>query len=207
MARHGKAWHGEARLGKARFPTFNSREDDMDNTIQTRTIDHLSGKSVVPSRSPETSMLIAHLKHLPVGSEVSYEELGKIIRKDPQQSGRTYLDSARRYLLNHHQQPWCTIRKCGIKLLCDVEALTWGEEILTRSRRTSRKAGKVAKTIDYGKLDDNGRRKHNALIMADNIVQMFTKKQGLFKLGEKMEIQNTSILPETCNVLSMFVKP
>lgn len=116
----------------------------------------------------DTKLLVERLAQVLAGGLISYEELGGVIGRraeDIMSPGSCYrcLESARRIVLRDYQFVFRAVPRQGLRRLTDSEIVS---EVPEEARKTIRrkvgKAGREIIAVDFAKLDNAEKVKHNA---------------------------------------------
>lgn len=144
-------------------------------------------KKVIGVASYETQQLVARLTEA-VKDEcydiVSYDELTSLIGFNVQNSGRSYLTSAKEIVERETGRLLGTVRNEGVKLLTPEEQASIGTESVTRMRRaTSKSIIRVAR-VQTEKLTHDQLREHHATASVLGALHLFTKPKSVNKIKE-----------------------
>lgn len=157
----------------------------------------------IPNRSVETQQLINKLKDGKPGDQLTDEELTKLISMNvaPGEKGYGRLESAMRYVLNHHGLNWMRIR--GARLIRCLDSQGTLGDITARNdrqRHIARRTIKKAATIDHSTLTKEESDKASAMaVQAMMIEKVSDRKTTTF-----LETRHISEAPKIEQVLSIF---
>ena len=109
---------------------------------------------------PAVQALETHLKSLPYGTFVSYEDLNKIAGVDLQSPKFRYvLESAKRILLKHHDKVMINIRGKGYEVGTPPGIMAESAARRKRAFNTVKNGFRIVNTIDLSQLNEADRNK------------------------------------------------
>jgi hypothetical protein len=94
---------------------------------------------------------------------VTYAELAKAIRADPQTSARGALNSARRIAVREHAVLYECVRGEGLKLVTGDGVADVGRHSITKIHREASRGVKKLACADPSKMSNNGKVRFNAV--------------------------------------------
>lgn len=97
--------------------------------------------------SPETEALLAALKDVPIGGEITYRAMSALIGRDVTAAARSKLVSARRICLRDHGIAFTVVRGTGLRRIRPDEAPDMGATARTRIRSTARRTSRAIKSV------------------------------------------------------------
>lgn len=107
---------------------------------------------------PSSKRLEEHLKKMPIGASITYEELSAIADVDVSTPKyRFVLEAARRALIKHHDRCLINIRGQGYQIGTADQILSASEAYRKRSFNAALTAHEIVKTIDLTTLTEKER--------------------------------------------------
>lgn len=139
------------------------------------------------SRSYDVQQLVELFASVKVGEVVTYEDIAKAgtDHKTPKGAGR--IQSARRILQREKQCVFAVVDKVGYMRLDDSEIVKTGATSVARIRRESLRGVKRLACVDYGKLSDADKRKHDAVSSHLGILAECSRPDVVAKIESKVD--------------------
>lgn len=122
----------------------------------------ISGKRTIGEVTSETLALYGHLKTLPIGAVVTYDDLTAIVGRNVQESARSALQTARRMCQRDHQIVFSPVVGYGLKRLNDNQIVSSADGDIKRIHRSAGRGIKKLACVDYQNLDHAGMSSLNA---------------------------------------------
>ena len=147
-----------------------------------------------PNLSIETSMVIALMKKAEIGETIPYDKIFEACGKNPQTTGRGYVQTARTRLLNDDGIVFGCVREVGYKRLSDDEIVDLPEIDRKKIHRTvNRGAKKLTGINDYESLSASDKLKHNVGATMYGLLSRVSKKKTINRLMDTVKTNNSPI--------------
>lgn len=141
---------------------------------------------VIPQMSVDTRMLYERLKECDVGHTIPYQELSKIIGREVTGKARSVLATARRKAMTTDRMVFACVYKVGVKRLTDVDIVETSEDCVRRVRKASTRAVRRITTVDFAKLPNEAKVKHNTYLSVFGALASFTQSGALKAIEKKI---------------------
>jgi hypothetical protein len=151
-------------------------------------------KRSIPEASIDTQYLYERLKKVGVGEMIGYDELSELVQRDVRNGAHGNLSTARNRLMRDDQMVFEAVRGKGLKRLTDAEIVSTGQSVLDRTRRAARRGFIRNTCVDYDRLADADKVKHNAYASIFNVVQAVSKGSAVRKIEGAMS-DSKQVLP------------
>lgn len=159
---------------------------------------------VIPALSVDARMVFERLVTVSVGETVTYDELTKLIGRDTQNGGRPVVASARRKAMNEQRMVFAPIKNVGFKRLNDIEIVDTAEADLSKVRRAARRAGKRIAMVDFDRLPNDRKIRHNTYMSMFGALHSMTTQASVKALEKKVN-ESQAALP-LAKTLEVFQK-
>ncbi len=160
-------------------------------------------KSPIKPIAAETRLIIAMLKPLEQGADVSYSDISAKIGKDVQQN-RHFLASAIRFLQRQEDHIWRTVQNVGIHRCTDAEAVDLIEHETGLSLRRLDRTRSKSLCIDYDVLENTDRSRLLSEVAVTSICKQFRKKNTKQRLLEQLPVSDRMYIPCHTEILKLF---
>lgn len=156
------------------------------------------------TRRMETQLLEQRLLKMEPGEFVSYDDLTAVCGVDVRGAGYPLLASARKAAGRALSTIFDAVRGEGIKRLEEDEKVAAVSRLVSRGRKTIRKAGDLSCRVDYDAISDDKRRELNGLRGAIVASIEFIKPTAIKKISE---IATASpVIPTQEDIMAAFKK-
>lgn len=159
---------------------------------------------VIPQLSVDARMVFEKMIAVSVGETITYAEMTKIVGRDTQNGARGVIATARRKAMNEHRMVFAPIRNVGFKRLNDTEIVDTAEHDMNRVRHAARRAGKRITMVDFDRLPNDRKIRHNTYMSMFGALHAMTT-QGSVKALEKEVTKSHAALP-LAKTLEVFQK-
>ena len=157
----------------------------------------------IPELSADVKLLAARLAKCERGDVVTFEEMTSIVGRDIRKH-RGILTSARRIVLRDNRLVFESVLKVGMKCMENDSLSSVGTSFISRTSRGARRAEQKMATVEYEKLSNGSRVKHNVAASMLAAVGMMTRSSEVKKLETVIEKRNEPM--PTAETLKLFSK-
>ena len=144
-------------------------------------------------RAIETQEAIELMRPIERDASVTYGEPAEKMGCNPQQGGRSNVNSARRYLQREHGMVFVAVPKVGYKRLTDTDIVKSSPEALTKSRRASRRAAHRLTCVEYDDLSKIDQISHQVHLSLFGAIQAISKADAAKKLTAQVQTSMRSL--------------
>lgn len=165
----------------------------------------MTEKKTIAEISIDARMLHQKLKEVPIGSTITWEDLGKVIGRDVHAGSPGYgaLTTARRRVQIDDGMVFDAIAKVGLKRLSDAEIVNTGQSIVDRVRRMARKgARRLLSVANFDALPNEAKIKHNAYASLLGAVAQISQESKVRALEK--HVQGTQAALPLAKTLEVF---
>lgn len=146
------------------------------------------------SRSYDVQQLVERLSAAKVGETIAYEEVDALIGGDHRQgkyAGR--VASARRILQHERRYVFAVEHGVGLVRLDDGEIVRTGAESIAKIRRESVRGAKKLACVEYEKLDQAARQKHDAAASHLAVLAECARPATTKAITKAVEVENRKL--------------
>lgn len=148
--------------------------------------------------SIDVKAMVDSLSKLKVGERASWDSLTKLIGRDIRYAGHSILAQARHKLMRDQQMVFGVERGQGLVRLDDVQIVDTGQHFVGKIRRTAKRALRQITTVDYDKLPNESKIRHNAAASMFGAIHHVSSQKSIGKLESKVkELSGTLPLAKT----------
>ena len=146
------------------------------------------------SRSYDVQQLVERLSAAKVGETIAYQEIDALIGGDHRQgkyAGR--VQSARRILQHERRYVFAVETGIGLVRLDDNAIVKTGAESIEKIRRESVRGAKKLACVDYDKLDQAARQKHDAAASHLAVLAECARPATTKAITKAVEVENKKL--------------
>ena len=158
----------------------------------------------IPELSIDSKLIYDRLLQVGVGEVVTYAELSGLIKRDIRNGAYGCLTTARRRAEKLNQCVFGVVRNEGLRRLSDNEIVESGVDVLDKTRRAARRGFHRLTCVDFDKLPEEVRVKHQTYGSIMSALVTVTKP-GAVKKVEEQVVETRQQLP-LASTLKAFTK-
>lgn len=146
------------------------------------------------SRSYDVQLLVERLSAAAVGELISYEEIDRLIgghHGNGRFAGR--VQSARRIVQHEKQYVFGVVRGEGLMRMNDVAIIKGGADSIAKIRRESVRGAKKLACVEYEKLDQASRQKHDAAASHLAVLAECARPATTKAITKAVEVENKKL--------------
>ena len=152
-------------------------------------------KKPIAQLSIEARLLHMRLKEVKIGERISYEELKVVASADVRKGARSALRTARLIAQRDDQIVFECLKGEGLVRLDDKQIVATGDGALRRMGRLCRRSAKTMTCVNWGKLSNDDRIRHNTRLSMLGAVERMTRPAGIRKLEATVGTDQAGQLP------------